>query len=406
MTDAAPRRRRGLILASSVVALGLVVVGLLGWRARSAAPAQAATTLTLVTVSTQTLSQTVSASGTITPKTQSNLRFGSPGTVSSVSVKVGDQVAVGQPVAAIDPTDLQTAVGLAQANVNAAYANLSTVQSSTSATSAQLAAANSQVAAANAKLAAARSARDAATLTSPIAGTVAQVGIAVGDQVAGGGTSSAGSGGAGGSAASGSTGGQIVVITTDAWTVSTSVSSADIAQLKPGLQAQILPTGARQTVFGTVGTVGVVATTSGGVASFPVTINVTGSPKGLYAGASATVSIVTREVADALVVPTAAVRTEGGQTVVTKAVGDQRVTTPVQIGMVQGQLTQVTSGLAEGDQVVVETRGSGPGGQSTGTRTRGAGQGSGGQGGGFQPGQGGFQPGQGGAPQPPAGAGP
>ena len=118
-----------------------------------------------------------------------------------------------------------------------------------------------------------------------------------------------------------------------AWTVSTSVSSADLPSLKPGLQVQILPTGARNPVFGTVSTIGVVATTSNGVASFPVTVAVTGSPTGLYAGGSASVSIIVREVTDALTVPTAAIRTESGRTVVTKVVGDQQVATPVQIGI-------------------------------------------------------------------------
>jgi len=95
----------------------------------------------------------------------------------------------------------------------------------------------------------------------------------------------AGGSGAGGSGGSNSSGAQIVVITTNAWVVDASVSSADLAQVKKGLQAQITPTGARQPVFGTVSSVGVIASTSAGTASFPVTVDVTGTPTGLYAGA-------------------------------------------------------------------------------------------------------------------------
>jgi multidrug efflux pump subunit AcrA (membrane-fusion protein) len=196
--------------------------------------------------------------------------------------------------------------------------------------------------------------------------------------------------------------------------VSTSVTSADLPLLKQGMQAQITPSGSRALVFGTVSTIGVIATSTSGVATFPVTIAVTGSPKGLYAGSSATVAIIVKEIANALTVPTAAIRTEGGKTVVSKLIDGAGVTTPVQVGMVQGSSTQVTSGLAEGDQVVVtglsgsgsgSGSGNGSGGQSTSTRTRSGG----GAGGGGLPagGGGGFAPGgQGDQPAPPAGAGP
>ncbi len=394
------------IIAALVVLL--LIAAALVFRAvrRADAAATATTTTSLATASVQTLSQSVSATGTINPATQSNLRFAVTGTVAHVDVKVGDTVTAGQAVAAVDPTDLQTAVDLAAANDNSARANLATVKASSSTTTTQLAAANSQVAASSAKLATAQANLKAATLVSPITGTVATVNVSAGDQVSGGGTSSGGGSGSGAAAAgsgssgsSGSSSAQIVVITTDSWVVATSVTSADLPQIKPGLQAQITPTGSRSAVFGTVSTVGVVATSTSGVATFPVTVAVTGSPKGLYAGSSATVSIIVKEIADAIAVPTAAIRTENGQTVVSKMVGGVATTTPVQLGLVQGNLTQVTSGLAEGDQVVVEGRTAGGGQQSTGTRTRG--------GGGFTGGGQGFPGGgQGGIPQgAPAGGG-
>lgn len=373
-------------LARRNVAIAVVIVlvgggGLWWWTHRSSTTTTAATQTT-VAASVQTLSQSISATGTITPAVQSNLRFATSGTVTSVAVKVGDKVSANQQVATIDPANAKIAVNLAAANVNAASASLTTAKSSSTTTAAQLAAANSQLASANAKLASAQASLTSTTLVSPIAGTVASVSMSVGDQVAGSGTSSGGSGGSGGSGSgssgsAGATTAQIVVITTDSWTVTTSVSSGDLPSLKQGLQATILPSGSRTPIFGTVSTVGVVATTSGGVTTFPVTIAVTGSPAGLYAGGSANVSITVREIADALTVPTAAVQTANGQSVVMKVVNGQPVSAPVQVGMVQGPLTQITSGLAEGDQVIVEGRaGFGTSG-STGTRTRGTGTGPG-----------------------------
>lgn len=370
------RSRRALV--ASVIVLLIVLAGAVTLLTRRSEPEQVASTTATAHVST--LSQTVSASGTIAPRIRSDLNFTSAGTVTSVAVKMGDTVAAGQTLASIDPTALQQAVDSAQAGVDAASATLSATRSSSTATSNQIAAASSQLNAANAKLETANAQRAAADLVTPIAGTVAVVDLSVGQQVSGSGsTSGTGSGGAAGSSGSSSSGSSasssaaIVVIQTDAWVIEASVSSADLPQVKPDLQVQIVPTGSTTTVFGTVSSVGVIATTSSGVASFPVTVAVTGNPSGLFAGATAAVNIVVKEVADALVVPTGAITTADGKTVVTKVQDGQQVTTAVTIGMVQGTLTQIVTGLAEGDEVLV-TRSAGPNvqGGSQPTRTRGS----------------------------------
>lgn len=415
------RPRRRLVVLASALVLVAAVAGV--WLTRRSAPVAQATTT--VKTTTTTLSQTVTATGTIAPKVRSDLSFTSAGTVTSVAVKAGDQVTAGQTLASIDPTALQMAVDSAQASVDAAYASLNATQSSSSATSNQVAAANSQVKAAIAKLETAKTALAAANLQTPVTGTVAAVNTAVGNQVSGSGTSSgagsgsgsgssgagAGSGSSGEQSASGSAGsgsssgsssGQIVVISTDAWVVDTSVTAADLPLVKPDLQAQIVPTGSSATVFGTVSSVGVIATTSSGVASFPVTVAVTGSPASLYAGGTASVSIIVKEVADALVVPTAAITTVDGKTVVTQVKDGQQVSTPVALGMVQGSLTQITAGLSEGDEVLVTRSGTTPGqGGGSGTATRTRGSGGFGGGGTFT----GGPPAGGGQGAPPAGSG-
>lgn len=99
-------------------------------------------------------------------------------------------------------------------------------------------------------------------------------------------------------------------------------------------------------------------------------------------------SIVVRQITDAVTVPTAAIRTENGQTVVHQVKNGATVSTPVILGLIAGTMTQVTSGLSVGDAVVVESRGFTGGGQggstSTGTRTRGTGSGGTNPGGGGQ----------------------
>jgi len=236
------------------------------------------------------------------------------------------------------------------------------VSSVTGSSAAQMAAATAQLAADNAALIQARSELAGATLTAPFAGTVAAVGVQPGDPVGASGSSAARTGAAaptggaapaaGTSSAAGAPAAQsITVITTDAWVVQASVSSADLPQLRKGLQATITPTGSSARVFGTIASVGVEASSSaGGTAMFPVVIDVTGNPSGLYAGGSADVVLIVKQVTDVLSVPTRSLHTEGGATVVYRQVGGERVSTPVGVGTAVGPTTQITSGLHDGDQ--------------------------------------------------------
>jgi multidrug efflux pump subunit AcrA (membrane-fusion protein) len=348
------RKKRVLGVAAAIAVAGAAAVST--W-AITRSPASAAATTNLVAASTSDLSQTVATTGTIQPKQRSDLTFTVGGKVTTVAASVGQQVAKGAVLATLDTTTLASAVNTASAAVTAAQQQLA---SAASGTSTQLASANAQLAQAQSQLATARDELAAASLTAPFAGVVASVGISVGDSVGssgtgGGSTGAAAGGGAGGTTTtttSSST--AITVISTSAWIVNVSVGSADLAQLKKGLQAQITPTGSRTPVFGTVASLGIIASTSTtGSATFPVVIDVTGNPTGLYAGSSAGVSIIVKQVTGVLTVPTPAIVTENAKTVVHQIVGGKQVSTVVTTGTVYGALTEITAGLKAGDQVVV-----------------------------------------------------
>jgi macrolide-specific efflux system membrane fusion protein len=107
-------------------------------------------------------------------------------------------------------------------------------------------------------------------------------------------------------------------------------------------------------VYGTVAEVGTIATADdAGAATFPVTIDVTGRPKDLYAGSSADVSIVVRKVTGVLTVPSPALHTEDGATYVYVVDGEDRRRTPVTTGRTFGMATEVRSGLVDGEQVEI-----------------------------------------------------
>ena len=195
--------------------------------------------------------------------------------------------------------------------------------------------AKSQVASAQQNLADAK-------LTSTIAGTVASVSLTVGQSVSGSGSSSS-------SAASGSTGstpsnggvglsssassssssassgsGQIVVVSTNSFDVDATVDDTQVGQIKIGDQVTVTPSDSSTAVYGTVTSVGLVAQSSSNVASFPIVVAITGTPSGLYAGSSASLSITTVQLNDVVEVPTSTISYSNGQATVTKVVGGSR----------------------------------------------------------------------------------
>ena len=343
-------RRRWWI---ATIVLAAVAGGGLWWTQRDSQAAGSQTTT--ATVTRGDFSTTVTASGTIVPSRQEDLSFAVSGEVTAVRVAAGDHVRRGEVLARIDDSALRAQRDAAQSSLDAALAQLDDDQDNDAGAS-QLAADAASVAAARSQLAQAQDAVDDATLRSPIRGTVSAVDLTVGDQV-------------GGAASSDGTA-AVTVVSTGSFEVDASVGASDAASLKKGMQVEITPTGATETVYGTVTDIGAIATVdSSGVATFPVTIDVTGNPKGLYAGSSSDVTITTRKVTDVLTVPTPALHTENGKTWVWVVDGSDRRQVTITTGTTYGMDTQVKSGLEEGDVVEIEffvptgTGGTGGGGQ-------------------------------------------
>lgn len=405
-------RGRRLAIAGGVVVLILAGAGGAIAAMRSSTPT---TSYRLVAAGTGTVRQTASASGSIQPAGIANLTFAVAGQVSSIDVTVGQSVKVGQALASVNATSLSTQVAQANATVAGDQAKL-TADTNAGASSAQLTADQAALSAAQTAYTDAQNNQSQATLTAPIAGTVAALNLAVGQQVGGGGTvgatggsgagagtssSSGGSAGSGSSSSGSSSSGssvsssssssaQVVVLDTSGYQVSASVDDTEVGQIKAGDQALIVPDGSTTPVYGTVGSVGLVATSTSGVATYPVTIDVTGHPGGLFPGASAQVSIVVRQLSDVLTVPAAAVHTSGTGSVVDELQGGRQVAHPVVIGLTSGGTTQVISGLTAGTQVVVPMT------ARSSSRSGGGTGGGAGRGGGFGGGGGGFGGGGGG----------
>ena len=338
------RRRRGWIgLAAVVVALAAGFgIWLLVQPQPSATPAPTRT----FTVARGDQTVTVGLTGTLGPQTRASLNFGVPGTVTKVYVDAGDTVKKGTRLARIDDSDLQDALALARANLDTALANLDDVEDS--GTAAAVTAARAQVKSARAAVARAEDDLDSAVLRASIAGTVAAVDLSVGDTVTGSGATSQGMNP---NSATSSTA-QVVVVSTDAWKLDATVGSADLANLAAGQPATVLPDGATEPVEATVASVGIVATSSlDGSATFPVVIHLAGEHPELFSGTTASATVTVAQYPDVLTVPTFAITTRDGRSVVTKVTGSTLEEVEIEVGRVFGEATEVISGLAEGDTV-------------------------------------------------------
>ena len=173
------------------------------------------------------------------------------------------------------------------------------------------------------------------------------------------------------------------MISTGSYVVDASVGAGDLANIAKGDQVTITTAGSTSPVFGLVSSIGIVASTTSGTSAFPVVVNVTGSPSGLYAGSSVNVSIIYKQLSNVLVVPSLAVTRANGNAYVTVDKNGVKSQHLITVGLSSGGSTQVVSGLTSGDTVVVPvpvTR--------TGGTTGGFG-GFGGGGGGFGGGSGG-----------------
>lgn len=216
----------------------------------------------------------------------------------------------------------------------------------------QLAADQAAVDAADAEQAVVQQNVAAATLVSPIAGTVAQVGLSTGQNSSG-----------------GSGQDHIVIIGPGADQITTSVSDTQVGRVTTGQAAVITPDGSSMRLAGRVTAIGALGTTtSAGGASYPVTISLDATPQQLYPGATASVSITLATAHADVAVPSSAVHAAGSRHEVTVLQGGSPHQVRVNLGVVGSTVTQVTSGLASGDQVVladlnapIPTTGSNPG---------------------------------------------
>ncbi|ARJ07674.1 hypothetical protein GCM10010988_40010 [Cnuibacter physcomitrellae] len=175
-----------------------------------------------------------------------------------------------------------------------------------------------------------------ATLSSPINGTVAAVALTAGSAVT-----------------AGSSDAVVTILGDDGYVVSSTVTLSNIGKLKIGQTATATLPSSGSTVTGSVSSIGVVDTaTDSSTPSYDITIALD-DDQALLNGASASVSVAVAVGDSVLTIPTSAAHRSGTDYTVDVVRDGTASSAPVEVGAIGDELTEITSGLTEGDQVVL-----------------------------------------------------
>lgn len=362
--------------------------------------------VTYATVQKGDIAQTVDISGTLNPSNEQTIT-GDTSNLLSVYVKAGDKVKKGQLIAKLDPSSYQIQLEAANAQLAAAQAKLSQSEESTTTVGShgqtQTTAPDPNVVAENqasvdeaqAQVNQIQAEIDACTITSPINGTVLQV--ANPNQNSASVTSSSGSSGSGsgsGTASSGQTSQSsanstiavIANLSTTQFEVDANVPQTEMASIQDGQSSTIsITAGGTGTLTGKVESISYTPQTQSGVTTYPVVIQVTnssgsGTPTTLLPGESASVVVDVKDDKNVLMVPSDAITqqrgtvgvyvpAQGGSQGVSQG-GSQAATAsgssadgqsvlkgltfvPVTVGIDNGRMVEIKSGLSAGQTVAV-----------------------------------------------------
>ncbi|WP_410808882.1 efflux RND transporter periplasmic adaptor subunit [Micromonospora sp. 067-2] len=369
--------RRPPVAVNAALVLLLAGGGVWAWlsvRGDSSAQAGRSTGTRTVAVSRGTVTASVSADGSVQSASTASASFATAGTVTGVSIKVGDRVKKGQLLATVDPAAAQRDLDVAKANRTAAQDALDRAEKAGSDTSS----AQNSVTQADLAVDEAQAAVTGTRLTAPMAGTVVAVHGTVGSSSGGsaGSTSGGGSNGGGsngGGSSGGATGGQqggngssstgsgsssgfVEVADLTKLQVTAGFAEADATRLKDGQAATVTWNaleGAQ--ADGKVVAVDPQATTANNVVTYGVTVSVDQLPAGARPGQTVRVTVVTGTARDVLLVNSAAISGSGDRRSATVVTGAGQETRRVAVGLAGDQAYEVTSGLTEGERVVLPT---------------------------------------------------
>ncbi|MGN0142352.1 MAG: efflux RND transporter periplasmic adaptor subunit [Roseburia sp.] len=144
----------------------------------------------------------------------------------------------------------------------------------------------------------------------------------------------------------------------EAVTITVSVSEEDIAQIAVGDTVEITLTAYEDTGFsGTVQSIDASASSGSSTVSYNVTVLFDGDTDGIYGDMTGSVTFIEKQVTDVIYVSNKAIRNEGTSSYVKVKDADGNISkVEVLTGFSDGVNVEITSGLAEGDVVLIESQ--------------------------------------------------
>lgn len=273
--------------------------------------------------STGTSSSSSSASSSSASSSTGTSSFSSASDVSSQTGTMSSQTRLGS--SATGSSSLGASTGTGQQGAVATAADILSDQAAIDAAQAQVDIATRDLTLVN--------------LTSPIAGIVGAVSITAGQSV---------------SAQSSSA--VITVLGATGYVVNLTVPLSSLGKLAVGQTAAVTVPSVAQALPGKVSSIGVLDVSSSSTPEYDVAVALDPTTDRLFDGSSAQVSIAVASTGQVLTVPTSAVHVSG-QTATVQVLADGQVhDVTVKTGAVGADLTQITSGLQQGQTVVLADR--------------------------------------------------
>lgn len=374
--------RRSRVTLSLVCIAAVALVAFFVWRAVSGDEAETVTYNT-GTVQTMTLTSSVSGTGNIELPNTSSVNPSISGKVQDLSVKLGDTVEEGDvlftlynPQLDIDVETAQNAYDKAILAVDQARTSLvsaktsqaSTFRSTAAVVSGQQAAASvtsatldleaAQTAVKSAEIALqdAKDNADSRTVTASMGGVITTLSIENGDTISGGSTS---------------TSAPVVITDPSVFQATVTIAESDISAVEVGQTAALtFDVLSDVTLTGKVTRVDTVGTNSSGVVSYSAVITPDVMNDSVKSGMTVTAEIITETAADVLAVPSTAVKSSGGSKYVQILENGAPANVTVETGLSSDSYVEITSGLTEGQEIIVSTTTSGSGGTTSTTSSR------------------------------------
>jgi RND family efflux transporter MFP subunit len=351
------KRRSAIILAVCLVIIG-IVLAVVFTRGHGSQPPVAT-----INVTRGDIVQTVLVDGNLGIPDKAYLSFGVTGTVDDVLVSQGDNVTEGDVLAELDAPSLQSAVDIAQLQVDIAEEQVAAARAQYEIAQDNLDAAKAipgtptdvlelQVAAARASwetskynlriakinLDSAKLSLNKAVITAPFDGMVAGITVIEGQEISAAGLATP----------------AITLVGTSGIEMQGTIDELNIASVKLGQTADItLDALPDEELTGTVAFISPMGTVVAGIVSYAVTITIQSPSPDLKDGMSATGEVVIARSDNVLLIPNTVIRGTVQNPYVVVLVNAKQENQQVTLGLSDGVNTEVLSGLEEGEQVVV-----------------------------------------------------